>query len=217
MDKIKIQLYKKVIELFKKNNPEPATELKYNNSFQLLVAVVLSAQCTDERVNKITKTLFKKYPDSFEMARAKIEEIYEIIKSCSYPNSKAKYLYQLSNIIAYEYNGEVPANFDKLIKLPGVGRKSANVILSILYKKKTLAVDTHVFRVSQRIGLVEPTKSFIKVEKELIKYTPEKEIPNLHHWLILHGRYVCKSRKPLCNQCFLTNYCNYFKNFSTNI
>jgi endonuclease-3 len=204
------QFYKKVFDLFRKHNPLPETELKYKNPFQLLVAVVLSAQCTDTRVNQITSKLFKQFPTASEMYKASEKDIYELIKSCSYPNSKAKYLYSISKYLVEKYNGNVPETFEELTKLPGVGRKTANVILSVLYKKPTLAVDTHVFRVAQRIGLVEQTKSFLKVEKMLSQNIPEKDIPLAHHWLILHGRYICKARKPLCESCFLTSLCKYF-------
>ncbi len=210
MEQSKQEFYKAVLDLFKKNNPLPETELRYNNPFQLLIAVVLSAQCTDVRVNKITPELFKKYPTAYEMAKAEKKDIYQLIQSCSYPNSKSKYLSEIAKIIVDKFNGNVPDKAEDLTQLPGVGRKTANVLLSVLYKQPRLAVDTHVFRVSQRIGLVEPTKSFLQVENELMKYIPEKDIPDAHHWLILHGRYVCKARKPLCNQCFLTKLCKYF-------
>ena len=210
MEQNKQQFYKTVFDLFKKFNPLPKTELRYENPFQLLVAVVLSAQCTDARVNQITQKLFTRYPTAEQMATVSIHELYELIKSCSYPNSKAKYLSNIAKIISERYQGKVPQTLEELIQLPGVGRKTANVILSILYQQPTLAVDTHVFRVSQRIGLVEPTKSFLKVEKQLITYLSPEDIPKAHHWLIIHGRYICKARKPLCTECFLTSVCKFF-------
>ncbi len=210
MDKNKAQFYEKVFDLFRKNNPLPETELKYEHPFQLLIAVVLSAQCTDVRVNQITNKLFKHYPTVFDMYKATQNDIYNIIKSCSYPNSKTKYILSIVKILVEKYNGIVPDNFNELTKLPGVGRKTANVLLSVLYKKPVLAVDTHVFRVAQRIGLAEPTNSFLQVEKQLCKYIKPNDIPIAHHWLILHGRYICKARKPLCNNCFLKQLCHYF-------
>lgn len=210
MKQSKAEFYKVVFDLFRRHNPLPETELRYENAFQLLVAVVLSAQCTDVRVNQITPALFAKYPDAQSMAKATEQEIYELIKSCSYPNSKTRYLLGIAQTIAENYNGIVPEKAEELTKLPGVGRKTANVVLSVLYKKPVIAVDTHVFRVSQRIGLVEPTKSFLKVEEELTKNIPKNELTHAHHWLILHGRYICKARKPLCEQCFLTQVCVFF-------
>lgn len=210
MKQSKAEFYKVVFDLFRRYNPLPATELRYENAFQLLVAVVLSAQCTDVRVNQITPALFAKYPNATSMAKATEEEIYNLIKSCSYPNSKTRYLLNIARAISEKYNGIVPSSAEELTKLPGVGRKTANVVLSVLYQKPVIAVDTHVFRVSQRIGLVEPTRSFLKVEKELTKNIPQHELAHAHHWLILHGRYVCKARKPLCQQCFLNSICHYF-------
>lgn len=210
MKQSKAEFYKVVFDLFRRYNPLPETELRYENAFQLLVAVVLSAQCTDVRVNQITPALFARYPDAQSMAKATEKEIYELIKSCSYPNSKTRYLLGIAQTIAEKYEGIVPEKAEELTKLPGVGRKTANVVLSVLYQKPVIAVDTHVFRVSQRIGLVEPTKSFLKVEEELTKNIPKHELAHAHHWLILHGRYICKARKPLCEQCFLTQVCLFF-------
>ncbi len=210
MKQSKEEFYKVVFDLFRRHNPLPETELRYENAFQLLVAVVLSAQCTDVRVNQITSALFAKYPNATSMAKATEEEIYHLIKSCSYPNSKTRYLLNIAKIISEKYKGIVPSSADELTKLPGVGRKTANVVLSVLYQKPVIAVDTHVFRVSQRIGLVERTKSFLKVEEELTRNIPKHVLAHAHHWLILHGRYICKSRKPLCEQCFLTSVCKHF-------
>lgn len=203
------EFYKKILERFKKNNPSPQTELLYKNPFQLLVAVVLSAQCTDVRVNQITKELFKYFPDAPSMAKASEEVIYNLIKSCSYPNSKTRYLKKIAEVIHNQFNDEIPRNREELMKLPGVGRKSANVILSILYKEPVIAVDTHVFRVAKRIGLVKNVKTHLDVELQLTKYIPEDLLPNAHHWLILHGRYICKARKPLCTKCIINDLCLY--------
>ncbi|MCX7863040.1 MAG: endonuclease III [Bacteroidales bacterium] len=210
MKQSKAEFYKVVFDLFRKNNPLPQTELRYENPFQLLVAVVLSAQCTDERVNQITPKLFRYYPDAESMSKASEKEIFELIKTCSYPNSKTRYLHAIANHIVTKFNNKIPDTVEELTTLPGVGRKTANVILSVLYQKPVIAVDTHVFRVSQRIGLVDYTRSFRRVEEELATYIPPDQRAHAHHWLILHGRYICKARKPLCHQCFLTNLCLYF-------
>ncbi len=209
MKQSKQQLYKKVFDEFKKNNPLPKTELHYKNHFQLLVAVVLSAQCTDVRVNLITPNLFKSYPDAQTMADASEKEIFQLIKSCSYPNSKTKYLSEISKALAEKFNGKVPDTIEELTTLPGVGRKTANVIISVLFHKPAIAVDTHVFRVSNRIGLVENAKTPLEVEKQLTANLPPDDLPDAHHWLILHGRYICKARKPLCNQCIIKEVCEY--------
>lgn len=209
MKQSKQQLYKNVIDTFKKNNPSPKTELKYQNPFQLLVAVVLSAQCTDVRVNTITPLLFEKYSTPSEMALATEAEIFEYIKSCSYPNAKTKYLLAIAKKLTDEFNEKVPDTFKELISLPGVGRKTANVILSVLFNKPAIAVDTHVFRVSKRIGLVTNAKTPLEVEKQLIANIPSDTLSDAHHWLILHGRYVCKARKPLCSNCIIADYCQY--------
>ncbi|NSW46031.1 MAG: endonuclease III [Bacteroidales bacterium] len=209
MKQSKQQLYKNVFEAFKKNNPLPKTELNYQTPFQLLVAVVLSAQCTDIRVNAITPKLFEQYPDANSMAKASIDEIFEFIKSCSYPNSKAKYLKGIAHELVNKYKGQVPNSIEQLTSLPGVGRKTANVIVSVLFHQPAMAVDTHVFRVAHRIGLVENAKTPLEVEKQLTKNIPPPSLPDAHHWLILHGRYICKARKPLCHQCFIFDYCQY--------
>lgn len=206
----KKQRYIAVFDWFAQNMKLAETELAYHNPFQLLVAVILSAQCTDKRVNIITKELFKDYPDAETMANASPETIYEYIKSCSYPNNKAKYLAQTAEIIAEKYNGEIPDDAVILQKLPGVGRKTAHVILSVLYRQPKMPVDTHVFRVSDRIGLTTNAKTPLQTEKQLLKYIPENLIPDAHHWLILHGRYVCKAKSPECFKCGINMFCKYY-------
>ena len=192
--------------------PETKTELVYKNPFQLLVAVVLSAQCTDKRVNLITPALFRKFPTPAHMASSAIEEVFPYIKSISYPNNKTKYLIQASQKITTEYGGKVPQDVASLQKLPGVGRKSAHVIAAVLYDTPTLGVDTHVMRVSKRIGLVdEKIKSPLAIEKELVKNLPEKYIGKSNHWLVMHGRYICIARKPKCDMCQLKSCCLYFE------
>jgi len=193
--------FKKFITYFSDNFPEPKTELNYNSPFELLVAVVLSAQCTDKRVNIVTSSLFKDFATPKHIASLSFDELFPYIKSISYPNNKTKHLLALSKILVEEFNGEVPEQADQLTKLPGVGRKTANVIMSVLYNRPTLAVDTHVFRVSKRLGLVnQNSKTPLEVEKQLVRYIPKGLIPKAHHWLILHGRYVCIARKPDCNK-----------------
>ncbi len=206
----KKELYKKTIEYFEQYMPNPQTELHYNTPFQLLVAVLLSAQCTDVRVNKITPILFEKYPNAYSMSKATQQEIFELIKSCSYPNNKAKYLVEVAKAITEKYNGNIPENPKEMEKLPGIGRKSANVLASIIYDKPVIAVDTHVFRVANRIGLTK-SKTPLQTEKQLSEGFPKKLLPKAHHWLILHGRYICKAQKPLCEKCGLKEICNYYK------
>lgn len=208
----KSELYSKVIEYFKEHRPIAETELNYSNAFELLVAVILSAQCTDVRVNQITSTFFKRFPNAESLAEADIEEVYEYIKTCSYPNNKSKHLIGMANKLLNDFDNEIPSDIDDLQKLPGVGRKTANVIASVIFNKPALAVDTHVFRVAARIGLSENAKTPLETEKQLIKYIPENLIPIAHHWLILHGRYVCNARKPKCKECGLTDVCKFFKN-----
>ena len=207
----KKERYKLFIDYFKKAIPNPKTELKFNSPFELLVAVVLSAQCTDVRVNKTTPHLFNKYPNAKKLSRASLNEVVNIIKSISYPNNKSKHLIGLAKKITTKHKGEIPNSFAELKSLPGVGRKTANVILSILYKKPTMAVDTHVNRVSKRIGLVNSNKNLKEVEFDLIKKFNKEDIPKAHHWLILHGRYVCLAKKPKCEVCKITKLCKYFK------
>lgn len=190
--------------------PEPATELKYENHFQLLVAVILSAQCTDKRVNLITPWLFKKFPTARAMAESKREDVFELIKSCTYPNNKAANLIGMAKTVTEHYNGNIPETVDELKKLPGVGQKTANVIASVLFGKDVIAVDTHVFRVAARTGLSQNSKTPMETEKQLMKNIPAKYIKNAHHWLILHGRYVCRARNPLCSECKINIFCEYF-------
>ncbi len=200
-----------VIDYFTKNVPIAETELIFQNPFQLLVAVILSAQCTDKRVNIITQQFFKIFSNANELALATQEEVFELIKSCSYPNNKAKNLIGMANGLINLFNGEVPSDVDDLQKLNGVGRKTANVIASVVFNKPAMAVDTHVFRVSERIGLTTNSKNPLETEKQLVKYIPESIIPIAHHWLILHGRYVCIARKPKCEECGIKDLCRYYE------
>ena len=205
----KSELYKRVIEYFEVAMPIAETELNYTTPFELLVAVILSAQCTDKRVNMVTPDLFCRYPDAQELSAAHPDEIYNYIKTVSYPNNKARHLVGMAQKLCSDFGGEVPDTLEELITLPGVGRKTANVIQSVVWGKSAMAVDTHVFRVSHRIGLVpKRCTTPYSVEKELMKYIPNDIVPKAHHWLILHGRYVCKARKPECNNCGLTAVCN---------
>ena len=204
----KKERYELILGHFREKMPVVTTELDFGSTFQLLVAVVLSAQCTDKRINQVTPDLFAHYPDAKSMAKADEEEVFEWIKSVSYPNAKAKHLVELARILAEKYDGEVPSNYDDLLSLPGVGRKTANVIQSVAFGKATLAVDTHVFRVAHRLGLVSKSDNTpYKVEMTLTKYIPEEDIPNAHHWLLLHGRYVCTARKPHCEKCEIEALC----------
>lgn len=206
----KKQLFNKLISYFEENMPDAATELNYSNPYELLVAVILSAQCTDVRVNKITPALFLKYPTVQDLSNSNIDEIFELIRSCSYPNNKSKHLLGMAKIVCENFNGQIPSDLDDLQTLPGVGRKTANVIASVVFDKPAMAVDTHVFRVSARIGLTSNAKTPLETEKQLVKYIPADKIPIAHHWLILHGRYVCKARNPLCKNCGITDLCKYF-------
>ncbi len=203
--------YRLAIEWFETAMPVAETELHYANTFQLLVAVILSAQCTDKRINMVTPALFEAYPDAHAMAAASLEDIYGYIKSVSYPNNKTKSLLGMARKLVEEFDGEVPSDMDALMSLPGVGRKTANVMLSVVWNKAAMAVDTHVFRVSERIGLTTGSKSPLQTEKTLCSYIPEELIPKAHHWLILHGRYVCKARRPDCLNCGLTGVCRYYR------
>jgi endonuclease III len=205
------QRYTFLINYFLENAPEAETELLYDNPFQLLVAVILSAQCTDKRVNLTTPSIFAKYPDAKTMSKATSEDIFALIKSISYPNNKAKHLVGTSKILTEKYKGIVPMTVDELIELPGVGRKTANVVTSVIDEQPNMAVDTHVFRVSARIGLTIAAKTPTAAEKQLIKYLPSEYVYRAHHWLILHGRYTCVARKPKCNECGLQSVCKFFK------
>lgn len=204
------QRYEGVIEWFKANVPEPRTELHYDNPFHLLVAVILSAQCTDKRVNIVTPPLFEAYPTPAHLAAASPEVVYEYIKSVTFPNNKTKSLLKAAKMLVEDFGGEVPSDLDSLMKLPGVGRKTANVMLAVVWNKAAMAVDTHVFRVSNRIGLTNNSTTPLATEKTLVRYIPEDLISTAHHWLILHGRYVCKARRPLCLECGLQPYCKEF-------
>ena len=204
----KKERYDLILEHFRNKMPLVTTELDFGSTFQLLVAVVLSAQCTDKRINQVTPDLFAHYPDAQSMAKAEEEDIFEWIRSVSYPNAKAKHLVEMARVLMEKFNGEVPSTLDELLILPGVGRKTANVIQSVAFGKATLAVDTHVFRVAHRLGLVSKSDNTpYKVEMALTKYIPEEDIPNAHHWLLLHGRYVCTARKPHCEKCEISKYC----------
>lgn len=198
------------LDYFLKNSPETATELHYSSPFQLLVAVVLSAQCTDKRVNLTTPALFRAFPSAAAMSKGSVSEIHSLIKSISYPNSKSRHLSALSKIIDEQYRGRVPMSMEELVKLPGVGRKTANVILNELEGLPAIAVDTHVFRVSARLGFTTNAKTPLSAEKQLLRYFPEKYIHKLSHWLIMHGRTVCKARKPLCESCGLRTVCKFY-------
>ena len=199
--------YNKVIEWFSETMPSPTTELQYDSPFHLLLAVILSAQCTDKRVNMITPALFEAFPSPVELAKATEEEVFSFIKSITFPNNKTKHLIRAAKILVEEFDGVMPSDIDNLMRLPGVGRKTANVMLAVVWNKSAMAVDTHVFRVSNRIGLTNNSKSPLHTEKTLVKNFPEEVLSTAHHWLILHGRYVCKSRNPECENCGLTQWC----------
>ncbi len=208
----KVELFDFVIQYFQKEMPIAETELEYENPFELIVAVILSAQCTDKRVNQITPELIKRFPNPKTLAEADPTEVFDYIKSCSYPNNKAKHLVGMAQKLIELFDGKVPGDVDELQKLPGVGRKTANVIASVVFHKPAMAVDTHVFRVAARIGLSTGAKNPLQTELQLVKYIPEDLIAKAHHWLILHGRYVCIARKPKCEKCGLTTVCNYYQN-----
>ncbi|HKJ42807.1 MAG TPA: endonuclease III [Sunxiuqinia sp.] len=208
---LKKERYQRVIEYFQKAMPIAETELEYVDPYQLLVAVILSAQCTDKRVNQITPELFKRFPKAELMAEVEPAEVFDYIRSCSYPNNKAKHLVGMAKMLVNDFKGVVPDDVNELQKLPGVGRKTANVIASVVYEKAAFAVDTHVFRVANRIGLTTNSKTPLATEKELMKYFPEEIVPLAHHWLILHGRYTCLARSPKCSKCGLTDCCKYYE------
>jgi len=210
----KKERFDKIIKYFEEHMPVAETELKYSSPYQLAVAVILSAQCTDVRVNIITPNFFAVFPDENSLSVATTDSVYEIIKSCSYPNNKAKNLIGMAKTLISEFKGEMPSDIDELQKLPGVGRKTANVIASVYFNKPAMAVDTHVFRVSARLGLTTNSKTPLDTEKQLVKYIPEEKISTAHHWLILHGRYVCQARKPKCSECGLKDLCRFYKNNS---
>lgn len=200
--------YDYVLAYFREHTGKVTTELEFGSAFQLLVATLLSAQCTDKRINQITPELYRHYPDAKSMAKAEVEDIYELIKSVSYPNAKAKHLKEMSEQLVRDFDGEVPSEREKLESLAGVGRKTANVLMAVWYGKPTMAVDTHVFRVSHRLGLVpQNADTPLKVELSLLKNIPEEDVSTAHHWLLLHGRYICQSRKPKCGECPFCEFC----------
>jgi endonuclease-3 len=207
---LKKERYKRFIAYFEKYLPAAETELHYTNEFELLIAVILSAQCTDKRVNMVTPKLFSAYPTAEAMAEATHEDIFPYIRSISYPNNKAKFLDKTSKMLVDKFKGKVPADVNELQTLQGVGRKTANVVASVLYDIPTMPVDTHVFRVSERIGLTQNAKNPLQSEKQLVKYFPKDKLNIAHHWLILHGRYTCLARKPKCDKCSLTSFCKFF-------
>jgi len=200
-----------VIDWFRRHMPEAETELIYDNPYQLLVAVILSAQCTDKRVNMTTPALFERYPDPESLAKADFDELFPYIKSISYPNNKTKHLIGMAQMLVEKFGGKIPATVEELMQLPGVGRKTANVITSVIYEQPNMAVDTHVFRVSARIGLTVNARNPLQAERQLVSFIPEALIHTAHHWLILHGRYVCVARRPKCEECGLTPACKYYR------
>lgn len=202
--------YKNILSWFAENMPVAESELVFANPFQCLVAVMLSAQCTDKRVNMVTPALFAAYPTPEVLAKATSDEVFEYIKSVSYPRSKSEHLVQMAKRLVEAYNGIVPDNIDDLQTLQGVGRKTANVVCAVIWQQPTMAVDTHIFRVSERLGLTTNSKNPLQTEKALVKYIPAAVIPKAHHWLLLHGRYVCQARKPKCEQCGISEYCRFF-------
>ncbi|MDA3904551.1 MAG: endonuclease III [Bacteroidales bacterium] len=202
--------FEAIINWFEENMPIAETELHYSNPFELLVAVILSAQCTDKRVNQITPALFAQYPDEISLSKAITDDVLTYIRSCSYPNNKAKHLIGMAKMLHQNFKGEVPSDINELQKMPGVGRKTANVIASVVFNLPAMAVDTHVFRVSARLGLTYRSKTPLETEKQLVKYIPNEKLSIAHHWLILHGRYVCLARTPKCSVCGLKDYCKYY-------
>lgn len=204
------QKYDAFVESFEQTMPEAASELQYHNSYELLVAVILSAQCTDKRVNMTTPALFERFPEPSDMAASTVDEIYSFIKSISYPNNKAKNLLGMAQTLMEEFDGVVPDNLDDLQRLPGVGRKTANVMMAVAFDQPAMPVDTHVFRVANRIGLTKNSKNVLETERTLVKHLPQACLSKAHHWLILHGRYTCLARKPKCAECPITGICDYF-------
>ena len=200
-----------ILAWFDANMPVAESELNYSNPYELLVAVMLSAQCTDKRVNMVTPALFAAYPSPQDLAKATSDEVFEYVKSVSYPRSKAEHLVQMAQRLVEAYNGIVPDNIDDLQTLQGVGRKTANVVCAVIWNQPAMAVDTHIYRVSERLGLTTNSKNPLQTEKQLVKYIPADVIPKAHHWLLLHGRYVCQARKPQCNTCGLREFCRYFE------
>lgn len=204
----KRERYAYILDYFREQMPVVTTELEFGSAFQLLCATLLSAQCTDKRINQVTPALFARFPDAKSMAKAEPEEVFEYIRSVSYPNSKAKHLVEMARMVVSDFGGEVPSDMDDLVKLPGVGRKTANVMQAVWFGRAAMAVDTHVFRVSHRLGLVpDKANTPLKVEQELMKNIPADDVPDAHHWLLLHGRYICTSRKPHCEKCPFDEIC----------
>lgn len=209
MMKVK-ERYSKILEWFEANMPQAQSELNYHNPFELLVAVILSAQCTDKRVNMVTPSLFAAYPTAQAMAQASAADIFSFIHSVSYPNAKAEHLATMARKLVSDYKGQVPCDEEQLISLPGVGRKTAHVVMAVIWNQPTMAVDTHIFRISERLGLTTNSKSVLATERQLTKYIPAELIPKAHHWLLLHGRYVCTARKPHCEHCGIREFCRFY-------
>jgi len=207
----KAERYKKILEYFTLNQPVAETELIYSSPYELLVSVILSAQCTDKRVNIITQGFFKRFPSVETLAAAEEGEVFELIKSCSYPNNKTRHLVGMARMVVEDYDGMVPSDVEQLQKLPGVGRKTAHVMASVAFNQPKLAVDTHVFRVAARIGLTYRAKNPLQTELQLVRYIPEDKISLAHHWLILHGRYVCQAKRPKCEACGINEFCKYYE------
>lgn len=205
-------VFKCVIEYFQEHNPNPTTELKYKNSYELLVAVILSARCTDKRVNSVTQKLFEKYPTPASLSKATSEDVYQCISSVTFPNNKSDYLVGMAKMLMAKYDGNIPTDENKLQKLPGVGKKTANVVMATLFNTPTIAVDTHVFRVAERIGLSTNAGTPSETAEQLSLYTPKSVMSKMSHWLVLHGRYVCKARNPECGQCGIREFCRYYNN-----
>jgi endonuclease-3 len=210
MSKKRKYIAEQISKIFEKSQPLPQTELFFKTPYELTVAVILSAQCTDKRVNQITDLFFKHFPNVKSLSEAKEEEVFAVIKSCSYPNNKSKHLLGMAKKVNEIFNGEIPETLEELQTLPGVGRKTANVIASVAFNIPTMPVDTHVFRVAQRIGLAKKSKTPLQVEEQLLEIIPTEKLNHFHHWLILHGRYVCQARKPKCSICEIKDYCNYY-------
>lgn len=213
----KQERYDHILNYFQKHVPIAETELNYRNPYELLVAVILSAQCTDKRVNMVTPALFEAFPNEEALAASNPDTVFSYIKSISYPNNKAKHLVGMAKMLVKDFKGVVPGEVEELVKLPGVGRKTANVIASVVYNKPTMAVDTHVFRVSARLGLTTNAKNPLQTEKQLIKFIPGELVPKAHHWLILHGRYICLARNPKCPECGLKKWCKYYSTHVTKV
>ncbi len=208
---LKKERYQAFVAYFSAHNPDAKTELNYRNPYELLVAVILSAQCTDKRINQVTPALFERFPEAESLAASNPDEVFTYIRSVSYPNNKAKHLVGMAQKLVSDFGGVVPQSVDDLQKLPGVGRKTANVIASVVYNAPAIAVDTHVFRVANRIGLTDSAKTPLAVEKQLVKYLPKDTLAIAHHWLILHGRYICVARRPKCEECPITWMCRYYE------